>query len=136
MPTITSPRPPLNIFNAVHENLDSTLRPLYTTPDYLIPAIGPNPARTIEAVALLTSLIVTNNTNDTISVYLEVKTAAGGSYDLLTGLLVPANDFALIELSKQNLPTGDSIWARVSPGQNAVAHLSFVLNQREEYEVI
>ena len=134
MPTITSPRPPLNLFEAVHMNLDRDYRPLYTTPDYLVPAVGPNPPRTIKAVALLTSLIITNDTADTISAYIQIRTADNTPYNLLTGLLVPPNDFALIELSKQNLVSGESIWARVSPDQNAVAHLSFVLNQREEYE--
>jgi hypothetical protein len=121
---------------AEHMNIDSTLRPIYTTPDFLVPEVGPNPARTIEAVALLTSLIVTNPMATPINVYLEIRDGAGNPFDLLTGLIVPANDFALIELSKQNLPTGESIWIRTSPAQNGVAHLSFVLNQREEYEEI
>ena len=133
MTTIVSPRPPLNIFQAVHANISSSWVQLYRTPGYLIPAIGPNPARPIEAVALLTSLIVTNTQSTPISVFLRIRNTEEVEFDLLNGLLVPSNDLALIELSKQNLPTGESLLIRTSPGQNGVAHLSFVLNQREEY---
>ena len=134
MPTIISPRPPLNLFDAKHMLIDSTIRPILTTPKYQVPAVGPNQVRNIQAVALLTSLIVTNDTANTISVFLEIRNADNTAFNLLTGLPVPANDFALIELSKQNLPSDESLWIRTSAGQSGVAHLSYVLNQREEYE--
>ena len=58
MPTITTPRPPLNLFNVERVVIPSFYTTVLETPDYLIPAIGPNPQRTVEAVALLPSLMV------------------------------------------------------------------------------
>lgn len=132
---ITSPRPPLNIFDVKHMGVTASWETLYETPEYLIPAVGPNPARTVEAVALLTSLIVTNTEATTIEVSLRVVDADGQVWAILNNLPVPANDFAVIELSKQNLPSGEQLQIRVGAAQAAVAHLSFVLNQREEFEV-
>lgn len=135
MAVIETPRPPLNIFDAVHANIDQNWSTLLETPTYLIPAIGPNPQRTVEIVALLTSLIVTNTGQGTITVSLRVVNA-NGDFMLLNELPVPANDFALVELSKQNLPSGEILQIRTGEGQDAVAHLSFVSNQREEYETL
>ena len=134
MAVIETPRPPLNIFDAVHANIDQNWSTLLETPTYLIPAIGPNPQRTVEIVSLLTSLIVTNTGQGTITVSLRIVNA-NGDFLLLNELPVPANDFALVELSKQNLPSGEILQIRTGEGQNAVAHLSFVSNQREEYEI-
>lgn len=134
MAVIETPRPPLNIFDAVHANIDQNWSTLLETPTYLIPAIGPNPQRTVEIVSLLTSLIVTNTGQGTITVSLRIVNA-NGDFMLLNELPVPANDFALVELSKQNLPSGEILQIRTGEGQNAVAHLSFVSNQREEYEI-
>lgn len=137
MPTITTPRPPLNIFDSARINLSpDTWTLLYETPDYLIPANGPNPQRTVEAVALLTSLIVTNTSTGTIEVSLRFTDTEANTYLFLNDLAVPANDFALIELGKQNLPSGESIEIKINADQSATASLSYVLNQREEYEVI
>jgi hypothetical protein len=135
MPTITTPRPPLNIFDRARLNLTSSYQTVYETPDYLIPATGPTPARTIEAVALLTSLIVTNTDNETIEISLRAE-RGGNTWMILDKLLIPENDFALIDLGKQNFVSGDALQAKLEAGQTGVAHLSFVLNQREEYTVI
>ena len=43
MPTITSPRPPLNLFNVARVVIPSFYTTVLETPDYLIPAVGPNP---------------------------------------------------------------------------------------------
>lgn len=137
MPTITTPRPPLNIFDAARaEATSDTWVTLYETPDYKIPASGPNPERTVKAVALLTSLIVANNTNDTIQFSMRIFDELNDIWQLLNELSIPANDFALIELGKQNLPSGERLQIKVNSGQAAVASLSYVLNQREEYEEI
>lgn len=136
MPTITTPRPPLNLFNVARLNVQSFYTTLLETPDYLIPANGPNPQRTVQAVALLTSLIVSNNSNATIQLSIQVLDANNVSWLLLNQMDVPPNDFALIELGKQNLPSGDRLQIRTNTFQGAVATLSYVLNQREEYTVL
>ena len=106
------------------------------TPDYLIPANGPNPQRTVQAVALLTSLVIANNSNAVLQLSVRVLDRFGQSWLLLNQMDVPPNDFALIELGKQNLPSGDQLQLKCENFQGAVASLSYVLNQREEYTVI
>lgn len=133
---ITSPRPPLNVFDVKHMAVNANWNTIYETPSYIIPAVGPNPQREVQAVALLTSLIVTNTEQNTIEVSVRVVDDNGQIWAVLNELPVPANDFALIELSKQNLPSGEQLQIRVAAAQAAVAHLSFVLNQREEFEVV
>jgi hypothetical protein len=134
--TITTPRPPLNLFNVERVTVPSFYTTLLDVPDYLIPANGPNPARTVEAVALLTSLIVANNGTGTIQVSLRVVDAQANTWLLLNQMDVPPNDFALIDLGKQNLRSNERLEIRTENFQGAVASLSYVLNQREEFTVI
>lgn len=136
MPTITTPRPPLNLFEVARINVPSFYTTILETPDYLIPANGPNPQRTVQAVALLTSLIVANNSDATLQFSVRVLDANDASWLILNQMDIPPNDFALIELGKQNLPSGDRLQLKCENFQGAVASLSYVLNQREEYTVI
>lgn len=136
MPTITTPRPPLNLFEVARINVPSFWTTILETPDYLIPANGPNPQRTVQAVALLTSLVVANNSTSVLQLSVRVLDSNNVSWLLLNQMDIPPNDFALIELGKQNLPSGDRLQLQTGVFQGAVASLSYVLNQREEYTVI
>jgi len=136
MPTIITPRPPLNLFEVSRINVPSFYTTILETPDYLIPANGPNPARTVQAVALLTSLIVANNSDDDLQFSVRVLDADSNSWLILNQMDIPPNDFALIELGKQNLPSGDRLQLKCENFQGAVASLSYVLNQREEFTVV
>jgi hypothetical protein len=136
MPTITTPRPPLNLFNVARVVIPSFYTTVLETPDYLIPAVGPNPERTIEAVALLTSLMVTNNATETLQLSARIVDADGVEFLILNRMDIPPNDFAVIELGKQNLRSGERLDLKTENFQGAIANLSYVLNQREEYTVI
>jgi len=136
MPTITTPRPPLNLFNVARITVPSFYTTILETPDYLIPANGPNPQRTVQAVSLLTSLIVANNSSAVLQFSARVLDSNDVSWLLLNQVDIPPNDFALIELGKQNLPSGDRLQLKCENFQGAVASLSYVLNQREEFTVI
>jgi hypothetical protein len=136
MATIVSPRPPLNLFEVSRINVPSFFTTILETPDYLIPEFGPNPARTVEAVALLTSLVVANNSAAVLQLSVRVLDKNNQSWLLLNQMDVPPNDFALIDLGKQNLPSGDRLQLKCEDFQGAVASLSYVLNQREEFTVI
>jgi hypothetical protein len=136
MPTIVTPRPPLNLFNSARINVPSFWTPILQVPDYYIPVNGPNPARSIKAVALLTSLVVSNNSNATLQLSIKIVDISTNSWLLLNEMEVPPNDFALSELGKQNLISGESLQLRTENFQGAVASLSYVLNQREEYTEI
>lgn len=133
MPTIITPRPPLNLFNVARIQVPSTYTTVLDVPNYLIPANGPNPQRTVQAVALLTSLIVANNGNNTIQFSMQVLDASNVTWLILNQMDIPPNDFALIELGKQNLPSGDRLQLKCENFQGATASLSYVLNQREEF---
>jgi hypothetical protein len=136
MITITTPRPPLNLFNVARLNVQSFYTTLLETPQYFVPEFGPNPSRTIEAVSLLTSLMVSNNSNATIQLSMRVLDKTDVQWLILNEMDIPPNDFAVIELGKQNLPSGDRLQLRTNNFQGAVATLSYVLNQREEFTVI
>ena len=136
MPTIISPRPPLNLFSVSRIQVPSFWTTILDTPDYQIPASGPNPERTIEAVALLTSLAVANNSDEALQLSIKIVDSGGAEWLMLNEMDVPPNDFAVIDLGKQNLPSGDQLQLRCENFQGAVASLSYVLNQREEYTVI
>jgi hypothetical protein len=136
MTTITTPRPPLNLFEVRRIQVPSFYTTILDVPDYLIPANGPNPQRTVQAVALLTSLIVANNSTATLQFSMRVLDAQDNSWLLLNQMDIPPNDFALIELGKQNLPSGDRLQLKCENFQGAVASLSYVLNQREEFTVL
>ncbi len=136
MTTITTPRPPLNLFNVSRILVPSFWTTILDTPDYLIPANGPNPERTVQAVSLLTSLVVANNSNATLQFSAQIVDANDDGWLILNQMEIPPNDFALIELGKQNLPSGDRLQLKCEDFQGATAVLSYVLNQREEYTVI
>ena len=136
MPTITTPRPPLNLFNVERVVIPSFYTTVLETPDYLIPAIGPNPQRTVEAVALLTSLMVSNNSNATLQLSARIVNTTGVEFLILNQMDIPPNDFAVIDLGKQNLRSGERLDLKTENFQGAIANLSYVLNQREEYTVI
>lgn len=133
MITITTPRPPLNLFNVNRIQVPSFYTTILDVPNYLIPVNGPNPARTVQAVALLTSMIVANNSNATIQFSMQVLDGNSVSWLILNKMDIPPNDFALIELGKQNLPSGDRLQLKCENFQGATASLSYVLNQREEF---
>lgn len=136
MPTITTPRPPLNLFEASRINVPSFWTTVLDVPSYVIPESGPNPQRVVTAVALLTSLVVANNGSDTIQLSIRVVDSGGVEWLILNQMDIPPNDFALIELGKQNLPSGERMQLKCENFQGATACLSYVLNQREEYTVI
>ena len=136
MPTITTPRPPLNLFNVDRVQVPSFWTTILDVPDFFIPVNGPNPARTVTAVALLTSLIVANNSEDTLQLSARIVDGNNSSWLILNQMDIPPNDFALIDLGKQNMPSGERLQLKCENFQGAVASLSYVLNQREEYTVL
>lgn len=133
---ITSPRPPLNLFNVERAVIPSFWTTILDVPQYVIPANGPNPARDVEAVALLTSLLVANNGTDVIEFSMRVNDAQDNNWLLLNQMTIPPNDFAAIELGKQNLRSNERLQLRCNNFQGATASLSYVLNQREEFTVV
>lgn len=134
-----SPRPPLNIFEASRANLaNSAWVTLAEVPQYYIPQNGPNPARTINTVAIMTGLTITNIQNTTIRVSARILGQEDEEYLILKEAAVPPNDFLSISFERQVMMTGERMQVSV-PSNNtanthACAHFTYIINQREEFE--
>jgi hypothetical protein len=138
MTIIVTPRPPLNLFEVVrlpvNDATGGTL--LYEVPTYRIPAEGPNPQRDVRAAAILTSLIVANRTAGAATVSVWVLDADANQFFIAVSLAIAQDGYVKIDLDKQILQSDEQIVVEMGAGQTGEAHLSFVLNQREEFTVI
>ena len=134
-----SPRPPLNVFEASRELLvGDDWYTLATVPQYYIPQNGPNPPRTINTVAIMTGLTITNMHTSTIRVSARVKgTGVDEYYPILTSAVLPPNDFLSISFERQIMMSGESmevsIPSNTGEGTQACAHFTYIVNQREEF---
>jgi hypothetical protein len=133
MATIITPRPPLNLFEVVRLNVTSAWQTLYEVPDYEIPANGPNPQKTLSAAAIITNLVVSNQGTNTVEVSVKIIDASNNEFILANELPVFEYDFASLGVERQVLKSGEKIQIKVEDTQTAVAMMSFVLNQREEF---
>jgi hypothetical protein len=136
MPTIVTPRPPLNLFEALRLNATDQWTNIYTVPKYRVPASGPVPQRDINAAAIMNGMIITNTTNGLIDVSVRIIGTNAAAYPVVVDAQVPTNDFMIISLERQVMLTDEAIQVKVGAGQAATVHFTFILNTREEYEVI
>lgn len=133
--TVT-PRPPLNIFEVTRKNLSGVpteWQEMVEVPRYYIPQNGPVPARFVNAAAIMTGLTVTNMHTASINVSARIKGQDGNYYYMLNGAPVPPNDFLIISFERQIMITGETLEV-VSEGGEGVAHFTYIVNQREEFE--
>ena len=133
---ITTPKPPLNLFEVRRNVLTEAWLTVYEVPEYRVPATGPSPERTILAAAITTGLIVCPQTSSGINLSLRIVNGDAETFNLMNEAFVPYGDFLAVPIDRQVLLSGEFIQARVNVDQEADAHFSFVLNQREEFEVI
>jgi hypothetical protein len=136
MPIIVTPRPPLNLFEAARVNITSAWTTVYQTPLYRIPASGPTPQRDIGAAAIMTGVVVANTSAVPITISARILGTTGTPFPLLTGVQVPIGDYILLDMDRQVLRTDETLQLQCGTATTATAHFSFVLNQREEFQVI
>jgi len=136
MVTITTPRPPLNLFEVVRVPLTEEWETVYDVPDYLIPAEGPNPARSIGTAAIMTGVLITPTAEAAVRVSIRILALNNTPWLLLDRAFAPAGDVLSIGLDRQVLRTGERFQMKVEASEAAVAHFSFILNQREDFTVI
>lgn len=136
MITIKSPRPPLNLFEVARVNIDSNWTTVYDVPRYEIPADGPTPLTYANTAAIATSLLVANTSPIAVSVSVRIVDSSNSPFSLLTDLLVPINDYAMIDLERHVIKTAEKLQLKCGTAQTASVHFAFVLNQREQFEVI
>lgn len=137
---ISTPRPPLNIFEASRKDLiGGNYYVMLDVPQYFIPAVGPTAARTVNACAIMTGLTITNTNTADILVSARIKGQDGNYYTVLNSAPVPVNDFLYIGFERQVLLTGETMEvACVSAGVGdnfATVHFSYIINQREEFVI-
>lgn len=138
--TVT-PRPPLNIFEASREILtgDDWVT-LAEVPQYFIPGNGPNPSKTVNTVAIMTGLTITNIHDDTITASARIVGPNGEIYPVIEGSVIPPNDFLIISFDRQVMMTWEklevSIPSNTGNDAHACAHFSYIINQREEFNLI
>lgn len=133
--TIT-PRPPLNIFEVSRKYLlgdPDGWEEMMEVPRYFIPQNGPVPARFVNASAIMTGLTVTNMHTSSVGVSARIRGQDGEYYFVLNNAIVPPNDFLIISFDRQVMLTGEKL-ELASSGGEAVAHFTYIINQREEFE--
>lgn len=136
MPTIVTPRPPLNLFEVVRIGITSEWTNVYQTPLYRIPASGPDPQRDVGAAAIMTGVIVANTSPILTSVSVRILDAGGNPFSLLTDIQIPVGDYILLDMDRQVLKTDEILQLQCATATTATVHFSFILNQRESFEVI
>lgn len=137
MATITTPRPPLNLFEVVRTQIGSDWQTIYDVPSYTIPANGPNPSRVVGTAAIMTGLAVCPLTPAGATISARVLAANGAdNFLLIDGAIAPAGDFLSISLDRQVLRNGERLQVKCGEEQSAMTHFSFILNQREEFTEI
>lgn len=138
MTIITTPRPPLNLFDVARVTADDTSGGtlIYSVPTYRIPANGPSPERDVQAAAILTSLLIANTSAGAATASVWVIDAASVQFFLAVAVPITEDGYAKIDVDKQILQSTEEIYVQMNAGNTAEVHLSFVLNQREEFTVI
>jgi len=133
---IKTPRPPLNLFEVARVPVTAEWTTIYDVPRYEIPALGPTPLYYIDTAAIMTGVIVSNTSVVPITVSARILNAAGTPYTLLTDVQIPVGDYVLLDVDRQVLKTAERLQLKCGTAQTAQAHFSFVLNQREQFEVL
>lgn len=136
MTIIVTPRPPLNLFEAVRLDATDVWTTIYEVPKYRIPASGPVPQRDINAAAIMNGLIVANTTGGPIDVSIRIIGVDTNFYSVVEEAPIPVNDFMIVSLERQVMLTGETIQVKLEAAQTAAIHFTFILNTREEFEVI
>lgn len=136
MPIIVTPRPPLNLFEVVRINITSAWTTVYQTPLYRIPANGADAQRDISAAAIMTGILVANTSAVSMMISTRILGTTGTPFTLLTSVQIPVGDYILLDMDRQVLKTDETLQLQCSAATTATAHFSFILNQREEFQVI
>ena len=139
MTTITSPLPPLNLFDVSRLSFAGTWVTLYDVPSYTVPASGVTPQQTIGTAAIMTGLMLTHSSASSVPVSVRISKGTGlgiTSFTVLNGTPVLPNDITLVPFERQVMRDGERIEIKTDDGSACVAHLTFILNQRETFTVV
>ena len=133
---IVSPRPPLNLFEVVRVAIDDTWSTIYEVPKYQIPASGPTPTSFVDTAAIMTGAFIANTLPVAITMSARILNVEGDPYQLFTGVQIPIGDYLAMDLNRQVMKSDEILQFQCSAGGTADVHFSFILNQREQFQVI
>lgn len=133
-PQITTPKPPLNLFEVKRAQVTDAWTAIYEVPEYRIPADGPTPLQMVGAVAIMTGLMIAHSGEEARTISARITDVDGNSYLVVHEVPVFPNDVLFLELDRQILTVGDRLELKMASGQTADASFSFILNTRETYE--
>ena len=141
MTIITTPKPPLNLYEVVRVTVDDTSGGtlVYEVPTYRIPASGPTPQRDVDTAAILMSVLAADSggASAPLSLRMWVETDGGSdTYEVVLGQDVDAGGFAVVPINQMILVSGEVLYAEVAAGEQIDLNVSFVLNTREEFTVL
>lgn len=137
--TIVTPKPPLNLFEANRVQLQgNSWFTVLDAPKYIIPATTLTPQTQVNTAVIMTGLTISNITDSSdITVSVRILGTDNIAYNVLSNAPVPPNDFMFVGLDRQVILTGErlqvSCTSSNTSSNDAVVHLSFIINQRESY---
>lgn len=142
--TITTTRAPLNLFevrraNVAHNSDANVWSQIYEVQKYIIPESALEAQKTVEAAAIVTGLIFSNPTDDSITVSARVTNSNTDipEFVFAKNCPIPPGDFVQIGLDRQVLSTNEILEAKCETSNTYThVHFSFILNQKEEFTVI
>jgi hypothetical protein len=144
--TIISPKPPLNLFEVNRFQLQgNNFFTILDVPKYVVPATTLAPSYAINTAAIMTGLTISNITgNNTITgsditASVRIIGTDNREYYVVKKAPVPVNDFIYIGLDRQVLLSGERLQVSCDSSNgvsnDAAVHFSFIINQRETFEV-
>jgi hypothetical protein len=135
----STPRPPLNIFEASRKRLpgDDWVE-IARVPRYFVPAVGPIQEKFVNAVAIMTGIVITNVHDETIQASVRIRGIDGVNYIVIDSAPIPKNDFLSVGLERQVMMTGEVLEIQIPSNDqgndtHAHVHFSYIINQREEF---
>jgi len=137
MAIIRTPKPPLNIMGSDRLAVSDAWQTILEVPTYQIPADGPGDTdEDVLAVAILQKLHVFNDSGAAAKISVRVVDTVPANWLLVFEQDVADGATAVVEIEKQNLLSEEELQIKMDTGKTGVAHLSYVLNQRESYTVV
>jgi hypothetical protein len=135
-PQIITPKPPLNLFEAKRATITDTWTTLYNVPEYVIPAAGVTPEQTVKAAAIMTGILISHNGTATRKVSVQILDVDDNAYSVVHEADVFPNDILVVSLDRQVMQSGEQLQVKMTSGETADVHFTYILNTREVYTEI
>lgn len=159
--SILTKRPPLNLFEVKRSSLSANdeYQTIYCARNFIIPQSGFTQERKVETATIITSLIVSNTSVNTVYATVAIKglketvddVDIRNDFIIIKDVPIEPSDFASISLDRQvmkssaeridesaeltselRMKLGEELMIKITSGSVDV-HFSYIVNQREEF---